>query len=462
MSRWLRWLAYALLLALLLVTWRQFITMSVVPATRANTWPYSAYWIGPRLALEGRADLIYAGPSVYGPEITRLKVTADLLEVNLPTTFFAFLPLALLPIADAFHIWTILSLACFTVGWIMLLRAVRLPIGMALLLTAIMPLFQPFVDNIVGQAYLVIFALMTFSFVLSVNAVPTVSSTLVDSRTWRQALGGVLLGVAALIKLYYGLVLALSAIVRRRYLFLASGGLVVVASVLVTALAWGWGPWARAVALSITWKDRPETAHTAYQTTNSLLGRLFRYDEEWHPGPVAHLPWLAASLWWLVTILVVGVTFFALLRSRKREGSVVMPTPAWSLLEPAATVPLASALAPVAEGYHYALCIFPAVVIIAVLYDAWRGWLPVRRLPRGLLAMSAGLLLSLVLLGADWRYNVARADGWEILRHYPRLYGGLLLWLMAVVLLIRPDVCYTQRGHSEAKPLPEWALTPGD
>jgi hypothetical protein len=448
LSSWLRWSADALLLVLLLVIWRQFIATAVVPAMRANSWPYSAYWIGPRLALEGHADLIYASPSVYGPEIARLNVTSDLLEVNLPTTYMAFLPLALLPIATAFHTWTVLSLTCFAVGWLTLLRAVRLPPSVALLLTAVVPLFQPFVENLLGQAYLVIFALVSLSFILGMNVFPRLSATQGESGAWRQILGGALLGVAGLFKLYYGLILALPAIVKRRYLFLVSGGLVVGLSVLVTAWAWGIGPWTRAIALSITWRDRPETVHTAFQTTNSLLGRLFRYDAQWNPGPVADLPWLAVALWWLVTILIVGVTLFALLRFRKHDAPAAMRTPAWRLLEPAANVPVASAIAPVSEGYHYALCIFPAVVIVAVLYEAWGRWLPASRLPRGTLAMSAGLLLAVALLGADWRYNVARADGWVILTHYPRLYGGMLLWLLTIVLMTRPDVVqYSDRAE---------------
>lgn len=440
LPRWTRRFVHAVLLALVLVTWGWLTWSDVIPALQANTWPYSAYWIGPRLALEGRADLIYTDSSVYMREIARLNVTADLLEVNVPATYLAFLPLALLPISDAFHVWTVLSLATFAIGWLVLLRALRLPLSLALLLTAAVPLFEPFSQNIKGQAYLVLFSLVTLSAVVSVHA-RTLSSDTMNARRSRQVLGGALLGVVALFKVYYGLALALPAIVQRRWAFLAATCLTLGLAVLVTIAAWGAGIWERAIYLSLAWRERPETVHTAYQTTHSLITHLFRYDAQWNPAPVADLPWLPNILWWTVTLIIVSTTALVLWRSGKRLKATSMQ---WQLLPLSMIIPVATALAPVSESYHFALCLFPIVVVVAILYHRWRQLWAIERqgrgLPWNLLGMTVGLLAAVILLGAPWKYNVMRVDGWSSLMHYPRLYGALLLWLLIVVLLARPAI----------------------
>ncbi|HEX8599230.1 MAG TPA: glycosyltransferase family 87 protein [Chloroflexia bacterium] len=449
------------MLVWLLISWSWFTRHVLTPEVKENAWPYSGYWIAPRLALEGRAHLVYTEGSGYLQEIDRLNVSGDMVEVNTPATMLPFLPLALLPIAEAFRIWTVVSLTCFGLGWVVLLRTVRLPILVALLFTAALPFFEPFSQNIAGQVYLALFSLVTLSAVCSLTS-PASTSAVGHGTARRQVLGGLLLGVAAVFKLYYGLVLAVSAAVKRRWIYLASAGLVVVASVLLTTLAWGTGIWERAIYLSLTWRERPETIQTAYQTTHSLLARLFRFDAQWNPAPVADLPWLAGSLWWLVTVSTLGLTIWALWRSGTRRAARELRSPAWQLLAPCVPVPLASALAPIAEGYHYALCLFPIVVVTAVIFEAWRYqltvvWLQGRKLPRGLPAVSAGLMLGMALLGASWQYNVERVDGWASLLHYPRLFGGLLLWLLLVVLLVRPSIAgIVEKSHtgitSEAAP----------
>ncbi|MDQ5825140.1 MAG: DUF2029 domain-containing protein [Chloroflexota bacterium] len=430
------------MLVWILISWDWFARHVITPQVQEDTWPYSGYWVASRLALEGRADVVYREGPGYLQEIDRLNVSGDMLEVNVPATLLPFLPLSLLPIAEAFRVWTVVSLACFGLGWVVLLRVMRLPLLVALLFTAALPFFEPFSQNIRGQAYLVLFSLVTLSAVCSVTS-PASTSGVRHEAVRRQVLGGLLLGVAAVFKLYYGLVLAISAAVNRRWIYLATAGLVVVMSALLTVLAWGTGIWERAIYLSLTWRERPETVQTAYQTTHSLLARLFRYNERWNPAPVADLPWLTESLWWLVTLSTVGLTILALWRSGTRRAAKGQLSPAWQLLAPCAPVPVASALAPIAEGYHYALCLFPILVVTAVTFEAWRHQLTVvwwqgREWSRGLPVVSVGLVLGMALLGAPWQYNVARVDGWASLLHYPRLYGGLLLWLLVVVLLVRP------------------------
>jgi hypothetical protein len=42
-----------------------------------------------------------------------------------------------------------------------------------------------------------------------------------------------------------------------------------------------------------------------------------------------------------------------------------------------------------------------------------------------------------LLLGGPWRFSVPEAAGWSALLHYPRLYGGVLIWGLVVAAAFR-------------------------
>jgi len=185
-------------------------------------------------------------------------------------------------------------------------------------------------------------------------------------------------------------------------------------------IAWGPDPWRDFATSASGWRTRPETAVTAFQTINGLLSQLFRFDPSWNPQPVADLPWLVTP-GWLVAAAVLGAGSLLVLR-RLRDGS----TPVGRLLPFAVAIPAATLLAPIAEQYHYTLTLFSIAVLAAAMAGARveaRWW--------------AALVLAVLLLGGPWRFNVPEADAWSALLHYPRLYGGMLIWGLIVMVAFR-------------------------
>ncbi|HUS16756.1 MAG TPA: glycosyltransferase 87 family protein, partial [Chloroflexia bacterium] len=153
-----RWLLTALLLLLGLFAWGDFTVQALLPVPARPHWPETSYWVVGRLALEGHADRIYAGPAVLGQESIRLGTLPDIFEPNPPTTVLLLLPFALVDERTGYRLWVVFSLACFGVAWALLLRALRLPVLTLMAVWAVTPLFQPLHENINwGQAYLVAF-----------------------------------------------------------------------------------------------------------------------------------------------------------------------------------------------------------------------------------------------------------------------------------------------------------------
>jgi hypothetical protein len=194
----------------------------------------------------------------------------------------------------------------------------------------------------------------------------------------------------------------------------------------------------RAIGFAITWRDRPESAVTAYQTLNSWLTHLLRYDAAYNPGPVVDLPALVGWLWWAGAAVLLVVTVVILYLSRSTtDGDPDGLVP--GLLPTALVVPLALILAPVAEDYHFVLALFPLLVVFRFMWDMYtcRYGDSGERQRTTFLVYTGLLLLSTVLLGAPWRFNVPDVEGWKSLSYYPRLYGALLLWALVMALLIR-------------------------
>jgi hypothetical protein len=438
------------LLLLVVLTWSEFGIRVLLPVFKAPHWPNPAYWVAARLATEGRADLIYPDRAVFFQQSARLGAVPDIFEANMPTTILVFLPLAPFSLTTAYIIWDIAILLCYILACALLLRALALPPAPTLALWAVVPLFHPWRENISrGQAYPLVLLLLVLGTTLSLSEVR--HSAL---RTPHSALAGLAFGLIAIVKFYYAAVLLLPALLYRRWQLLLGAAAIFALAVAVTFALWGPGMWISPIGYAITWRDRPETAVTSYQTLNGILTHMLRYDATWNRGPVANLPELVGWLWWVGAAVILLATCLALWIARRNyelritnygitgNSSFVIRNSsiARSLLPFALVVPVALVLSPAAEDYHFVMILFPLVLACKVLWDMYpAGRLSTTHyaLPTTLyFVIVTALAVSALLLGAPWRFNVQSVGGWSSLLHYPRLYGSLLLWLLIMALII--------------------------
>ena len=390
---------------LAIVTWTELAIRVVWPALREPHWP--GYWVAARLALDGRVEVLYADAATFGEAARGYGSVPDIFSTNAPTGVLPFLAFGLLPEMAARVAWLLLGLALFAVAWTLLLRAARVPAAAALAVTALVPIFQPLREDIGrGQAYLVLLSAVVLAALAGGRS----------ARVVAGVVGGLAIGAVAILKLWYGLALAAVALLDRRGLIVlvALAGLGVAA--LASAAAWGLDPWREYVGSALGWRTRPETAVTAYQTVNGMLGHLLRFDPAWNPGPVIDAPGLVTPVWTVVALLLGAGTIVVIRRTP--PGA----TGALGMLPLAIGVPVALLLAPIAEDYHYVLALLPLVV---------GGLIAGNGAPRSTWAL---LTLAGVLLAAPWPFNLPDVAGWSALLHYPRVYGAAILWAVLVLL----------------------------
>ncbi len=408
---WSRALPFALI-GVGLLLWADFYVQVLGPALQAEHFPTSTYWVAPRLVLDGRADLLY-DVEAFGDAAEELGAFRDRGFIpNAPTGVLPLLPFGMLPEAAAYTLWTLLGIAGVLLPWSCWCAPSSRRPSQLLGVVAVLPLFQPLRWNfVVGQE---------FAFVL----LALVGAAVGRGARWRDSVAaGVGYGAVAILKLYYGLALLVPAVVQRRRRVVGVAAAVIVVAVVLSTLIVGIEGWRVWIETSLGWRSRPETTVTAYQTLNSLFGHLFRFEPGWNEGPVIDAPLLAEALWWL-SVATLGIVSLVAVRRMPVESATRSGNGARSLLPVAIFVPVALVASPIAEDYHYVLALLPLIVGGALLVHAR----PSGRLP-WLCFVGAVLLLA-----PPWPFNVQPIDGWWALLFYPRVYGGLLLWLALLAL----------------------------
>jgi hypothetical protein len=368
----------------------------VRPAAERLTHGFGAYYAAARLLLDGRMSA-----QIYDPDYFRPLVRAathgqaeDIFNANPPTTTLLFAPLAPLTVEMARRVWMVLSALLLLAGlgllvWVFGGR----PFAPTLALVGgVGLLFQPVASNFeFGQAYALLF------FLLSVATAAFVRQ--------RDAVGGLALAVALLLKPAAAILLLVLLWVRRwRFIALTVG--VAAATVLLTLPVFPLSMW-RAYGQLLAEAGRgPWVCVTAYQTSRSLLCHLLRYDAFWNPQPVADAPWLATALYLLLGL----VTLAAILAlGRRRPVAAFVAAVAWSVL-----------LAPLGEQYHHIPMLIPTTWLIV----KWQhGRLPGQ-------SARLALLLGVLLYVMPYPFLHPRLnEGWMALLAYPRLAAGWLILL---------------------------------
>jgi hypothetical protein len=373
----------------------------LVPSARQLTAGFGAYYAASRLLVSGQFDArVYDEP--YMRPLIRQALhghSDDIYNANPPTCALLFVPLAWLPVEAARWIWILLSAGFLVAGLALLARELAPePHRTAVLLAALALgfLFRPVrAGFVIGQAYVFVFFLMALC-------------TVAVARH-RTLLGAGALGASLLLK-SAGPFLPVVMLVGRRWRMALWTGAIALGAILLTLPLFPPATWKAYLALLREVASAPSLSITAYQTTRSLLWRLFVPDPQWNPAPL-----LAAAGVAKVLLPAVAAASAALTLRAARHDPVAgfVAGVAWGVL-----------FSPLGEQYHHAPMLIPAVWLLA------RAAGSPRPTPLALGFTAVGLLLYVV------PYPVARftdAGGWSILAAYPRLYAGWALWL-AVLL----------------------------
>ncbi|HUP82566.1 MAG TPA: glycosyltransferase family 87 protein [Candidatus Limnocylindria bacterium] len=396
------------------LTWIDLLGRVVVPSMVAGLYPTSAYWVAPRLVLQGRSSLLY-DVRVF-PEAARvLGGNGDVWVSDPPMSVLQLLPLGALSQDVAFSAWTLGSLAALVAAVVLALRALSVPSPWSLVVFAVLPLFHPVQsDFATGQIYHYLLLALVGS-----------EAAWLRDRPW---VSGFAVAAATLVKFFFGAVASGTALLlgRTRVFVVAALALLSVAA-LVTFLL---GPerWSEWIAVAAQRSTGGESTVTAYQTLNSLFGHLLRYDAVWNPEPVANVPAAAAALW---AASVIGIAVVTAIAARGvRDLGTLLPL---ALLMPATLL-----VAPVAEDQHFVLLI-PSLLIATALL-----WRDNRTARLGWIALAAAI----ALLAPAWPYNRQGVEGWSTLLFYPRVYGTLTLWGLVTWLALHGSRAEPQRVGS--------------
>src|SRR5687768_11219173 len=288
---------------LALLAWTELLVRVVLPALDRGVWQTSAYWVAPRLVWDGAVDVLWH-PVAFGDAAVRLGAVRDMgFLPHPPSGVLPLLPFGLLAELLAFQVWTVSGVVALFVALVFLLAKLRFSATAGLAVLALVPLFRPLRANIgEGQAY--IFVLVALLLAGAWAARGDSAGRREDRHPLADVGAGLALGALGILKLYYGLVLLLPALVLRRWEIVATALGAMGAAAALTALLWGFEGWSIWLEATLSWRARPETVVTAYQTLHSLFGQLFRYQAEWNPAPVVDLPWLAEMLWYAAALAI--------------------------------------------------------------------------------------------------------------------------------------------------------------
>jgi glycosyl transferase family 87 len=386
----LAWIAVALALFLLV--------RHAASGALRRSHGFVAYYTVSRLVREG-VDISpsYADDHWFQAQMDRFQRGVSDVNYNPPTTALLVFPLADLPYRQARVAWTLLSLAGVLLACGLIAYFARLPRALVpfvlLLVLACQPLYANFSF---GQGYAAMFLLLVVAW-------------FGHSRN-RAALLGSSLGLLLVLKLA-GMFLVPLLLIQMRWRALAWTGLVAGGLVLGTLPWLGLRAWLAYVPYMAHVNADRSRAVAAYQNLTGFFRHFTTSDSTWNPAPLVDWPVAGNAVAWLAAAGVLAVSLACAARSAPQSSEVLFG--AFALL--------GVILSPLSLDYHYVLAL-PAMIILgrwAYSQRSRSAWLV--------------LLLATLMIAWDLPYRSPRVSAgvWALLA-YPKLYGALMLWGLAL------------------------------
>jgi Glycosyltransferase family 87/WD40-like Beta Propeller Repeat len=234
----------------------------------------------------------------------------------------------------------------------------------------------------------------------------------------RRVESGVLIGLSAGLKIFP--ILYFLYFLRKRDLRALAGGIAGIAIAAIASIVAFGGELNRVYMLQVLpWAFRGEGLNpynVSSSSIASLLHRLFIYEPQWNPHPVAHIPWMFAVIHPLLQVLILGGVV-VLLSPGVTRGRVLR-------VEWAAMLVAILAISTMPASYVFTLMIFPVCVF-------WRELQVEERL------VDALVLLVLYLIVGVPVWNSLQGVGWHVLLGVPRLYALIGMCFLGYGMLWR-------------------------
>jgi hypothetical protein len=399
-----RQLARYSLLALLTLhlVWR-----GVVPAMTTVDTDFPNYYVGGRLALEGRFDRSYDDiwfqEQIHAFGIEEMGKFAP----YPPITAFIMMPLASLQPLNALRAWTMINFGVLLCLIVLLSRT----LSKDLLWSALMVLLSghALVNNFrFGQFYLILTFLTLWSLWLW--------------KRDRRLSSGVLMGIGATIK-YFPIVFLPLCIIRKEWRIALSFLGTVIALILLSIAVLGIEPYRHfieAVLIPHLSGNIQNRFSMNFQSWNSLFARLMIFDSTLNPNPVFNSP-IGYSIGLLaVYASVVALLFIGLRKTAQTWGSSALSVE-FALLCIGGIV-----LFPASATYHFLLLSVPISILLALGEKTW--------------SIEQKILLALYACIGFIPYSLLRAfDGNGLLTFfaYPRLFLTTMILVVALLFVTR-------------------------
>jgi len=395
------WAERVLMVVLLLL----FVVRGFIPAWSHLDSDFANYYLAARLYREG-----YPVERVY--EWTWFQRQKDHAGIDRPlvgfipstlTSALTIVPLSSLSPLQANRCWLVISFGFLWLSLALLKSITSLPwrrIGVLTFL-AVAPLHNNF---LLGQVHVLMLLLLALAAWLYF-------------RDWKF-LSGIAVATAAALKIYPALFL-LYFLIKKQWRAAAGLACGMAGVVLLSVRLFGVNACRTYFLEILPWGFRGEIIDpyaTAWDSLNALLRRLFIFEPELNPAPVAHLPVLYALLHPLLHTLILVAFLWAM---ASKSSSTTRQKLEWAiycfLLLLLSSEPL---------PYHFVVLILAAVLVVDYLIGCGQSG-------------RAGVVVALYALACVPYDRLYRANprGWEALLFFPRLscmllLGGVLFWIL--------------------------------
>jgi len=360
---------------------------------------FVSYYTSSRLLLDGGNPVKFYNDDYFSSRVEEfVPGIYEIYLVNLPTTSFLLLPFASFEHQTARMLWILSNLIMFSLTLVFIIRKMKFDHMWVPLLLILFFTFQPLYENVISaQAYILIFCLLTFVFFCYISQ--------------KSKLPGILMGLVLILK-SAGTFLFLFFLIRKRWKLALFTILTFISLFLISLPVLGLDSWIVYANKLVDYSSSPTLSVTAYQSVHSFFHHLFNYDEKWNPYPILNLPLLAKSMTLIVTLTLIIVSGWIVLKSK--DKSLAFST----------FIIMGLILNPASIDYHYVLILIPVFILL--------DWL--RKNPDRTNWII--FLISFLMIALAFPYTSQKiTSGFWALFAYPKLYGAFGLWLLSLIVL---------------------------